>query len=219
LLESSGNNETISAVYGVGSGTEIYIDNSLFDIRRDGSDSNIYVSYNEVKNGKINFSRAHFKIDADQSNNFQPEFVSENAGIASEFKSHTVSYKSSANPSHTNNKNGFENKIHPANSKAPSNTTRIVKSDTILLPADNFILITAEQKTQITLPTFSGPKLKDLNGTVESIIYQFKVAKEYISHVINAGGNNRINEFDKQIIIDNSKIWTFRSVGDEWICY
>ena len=216
FLESYGNNETVASIYATGSGTEVLIDNSHFNIKRDGADSNIYISYNDVKNGKIDVTRSHFKIDDDNNNNVQVEYVSENAGIASAFKSNVVSHKT--NPSHAITKVNLETKSAPKSS-GNSNSTRIIKSDTLLSPTDNFIVITAEQKTQITLPTLTGSKFRDLQGSVDSIVYQFKTTKEFVTHTINTGDNNRINEFDKQIIIDNSKIWNFRSVGDEWIAY
>jgi hypothetical protein len=214
-LESYGSNDLCTLIYAKGNETEVLMDNNAFEIKRIGSDALIYTLYNSVKMGNIRISRSDVVIDADDSNKVQMEYVSEDAGVNSEIRGTTYNERSS-NPSYKSTKS----EVKPWKPNADLNTnTRIIKEDATLTPNDNFIIITSEQKCNITLPTLTAPKLKELSGNIQSIVYIIKSTKEFVNHTILAGENNRINEFDKSITLDNSKTLHLRSVGSDWIIY
>ena len=220
-LESYGYNEVISAIYGKGSDTEIIADNCHFEIKRVGADSYIYLLNNHAKKGKLEVHRSHIIIDDDSDNKVEKEYISEDAGATSVLRSNIITEKSrnaSHNPSHSIDTSGRWNSTETPVIKN-SNNTRLIRSDSTLATTDNFILITAEQKTIVTLPELSGPKAKELTGSIASIVYIIKSTKEYINHSIIVSGSNRINELDKQIILDNTRTLHIRSVGSDWISW
>lgn len=222
-LESYGSNDLCTSIYAKGNETEVLMDNNAFEIKREGSDSLVYTLYNAVKMGNIRISRSDVVIDADDTNKVQMEYVSEDAGINSEIKGTTFGERSTA----TSYKSGKSEIIHKpvttthnsVNTIITNSNTRIIKTDVTLLPTDNFIIISSEQKCSITLPLLNAPKLKELSGNVQSIVYIIKSTKEFVTHQIITGDNNRINEFDKSISIDNNKTIYIRSVGSDWITY
>jgi len=214
-LESYGSNDLCILIYAKGNETEVLMDNNALEIKRVGSDALIYTLYNSVKMGNIRISRSDVVIDADDSNKVQMEYVSEDAGVNSEIRGTTYNERSS-NPSYKSTKS----EVKPWKPNADLNAnTRIIKEDATLTPNDNFIIITSEQKCNITLPVLTAPKLKELSGNIQSIVYIIKSTKEFVNHTILAGENNRINEFDKSITLDNSKTLHLRSVGSDWIIY
>jgi hypothetical protein len=216
-LESLGSNEMCSMIRATGTETEILMDNDAFEIKRDGNDSLIYTLYNAVKMGNIRISRSDVVIDANDTNIVKMEYTSEDAGVNSEIRGTTLGEKSS-NQSYKSTKSDNKWKAPPTSS-ANNNTTRIVKSDVQLTPTDSFIIITSEQKCNITLPVLTAPKLKELSGNVQSIVYTIKSTKDLVNHQILTSETNRINEFDKNITLEYGKILNIRSVGSDWITY
>ena len=245
IMEANGKNEIISVfkISGTENNISLLVDGGSMEVKRLGTDSNIYIIYNLSKSKNLIVSRCRIDFDTDQSNNIEPEYHGDSTEIVqSEFRGNFISNK---NESHTtnNNKNLDRNEVvqserlqsnvvsnlpdskwnkntntNTNTGKNELSTVKIVDSNNFLTPDDKIILINNNTgKCIIHLPEIRGDSLEDCRGILKCINLKIKNLSTGLMHSISVRGTSKIDVLDRSKSIRAGETIEFCSVGNDWI--
>jgi hypothetical protein len=243
ILEANGRNEIISVfkISGNDSNISLLVDGGSMEVKRLGSDSNVYVIYNFSKSKNLTVSRCRIDFEVDSSNNIEPEYHSESENLASEFTGNFISNKrESKTGEHIESESKNDSSERISSERLQSNIVsnlqdskwnknnntikteisyvKIVDSNAFLNENDRIVLINNNHsKCIINLPEIKGDSLENCRGTLKTCNLKIKNLSTGLMHTINARGTSKIDILDRNKSIRPGETIEFCSVGNDWV--